>query len=106
MRIEKRIYKAVAAYSEQTLDYVPANGELLYPETLGGDAPLDSNARVVISWDPAGAEKILFCTYASSECESQQELSGDGTKIFRIRLINNTSDTKEMGGYMLGQNSL
>ena len=106
MKIEKRLYKLVAANTEESLDYVPANGEIFYPEIMGGDAPMDGQSKVVISWDADGAEEILFCTYESSRSESSSDLLGNGSKVFRILLVNNTSESKELGGYVIGQNSL
>lgn len=105
-RFEHRFYKSVAPYTTDSLDYTPANNEVVYPEVLGGDSPLSPDARVVIVWDPTGVNKIIFCTYMSASTLSYEALIGDGVKVLRINLINNTSDTKEMGGFTLAQNNL
>ena len=98
MKFEFRKYCAVNSETTTTEEYTPANGEMLFLTSLGGDAATNDNVKVKIIWDT----ETLFTTHTSNTQPTSKEITGDGTKKLSIILDNQSSQTEEIGGFVLG----
>lgn len=104
---EYRKYQSVVAFTVVNHDYVPANGEQIFLSEVGGSAGTDNYGLVIINWDAnAASPEGVFSTYGESTQGTVKSFVGDGIKILRIRLDNQTGTSKQMGGYVLGQRSV
>ena len=94
-------YAEVAAMSEANYDYiVPSGNKFLIDEV--GATPADDENLVELIWDATGTPEIILSTNKEASQRRSVELSGDGVKILRIRLVNNKLVSKTMGGYAQG----
>jgi hypothetical protein len=97
----RRHYIEVAASSSSDDDYTVPNGKTLEMISVGGNAASSPDTEVCVVWDPGGAqEEVVFVTHG----DDQQDLSGvsyvgDGTRIMRIRLINDEASAEALGGW-------
>jgi hypothetical protein len=103
--IEKRLYKQVSSYSNETLDYTVPNNITLVFEAFGGDSSRDNDIKVEIWWDKTGAqEEILFSTHGDVAAQRTiKEVSGNGTRKVQIRLTNDTATAETIGAYWIGE---
>ncbi len=102
--IERRLYETVATLSTVEKDYIPAEDEKVKLAEMGGDSADDPNAYVCITWDAGSPnEEILFVTYQDAVVGSVKELVGDGVKILRVFLSNNSTSGLLIGAYWLGE---
>lgn len=101
--IEKRFYQDVSSLSEESDDFILPNGDRLAFTQFGGDASVDVNVRVEIIWDADGTPEILFATHNSNVQSSIRELVGDGVKVLRIKLTNDSLSSHIIGAYYLGE---
>ncbi len=103
MIVERRHYQSVNAASSSNSDYVIPDGNSFTLRELGGDAAFESTSYIQVIWDPAGENKILLSTAGSAVQNSNYQITGDGTKVLRIRLVNNNALTaRQLGGYFIG----
>jgi len=100
---ETRKYVAVPANDTAKLDFILGDGKTLSLFDFGGDVDPNATMHMTITWDPVGTPEILFITYGSNTQATLKELIGDGVKILRIKLFNNTSATAILGGYWIGK---
>ena len=57
-----------------------------------------------IAWDAAGTPDIIISTYGDAINNNlHEEFTGDGTKILRINLSNDHTESVYIGGYWEGQ---
>ena len=101
MTYEHRYYAAVTGNTTSTSDYTPANGEELSLEILGGDASQSTDVKIEITWDPAGTPELLFSTHGSNQCHTTKVFTGNGTKVLRISLVNDSDVTETIGGFVI-----
>lgn len=102
MKTEQRFYSSVNGVTTATQDYVVPEGDFLIME-VGGDAPMTgSTMNVQITWDPAGANEIIFVTYTSSVQTLSKLVTSDGTQKIRISLVNGGVSSRVMGAYFKG----
>jgi len=105
MIVEFRKYQSVPAYTAVNHDYTPSPNERLYLERIGGTAiPSDPHVIVKIIMDPNGDNELLLATNSESDQQTARKLIGDGVKVMRIVLDNQTSTSKIMGGFFFGSN--
>lgn len=101
--VQERFYTCVEANSYDDQDYTPASGSTLTIRELGGDAGQTSDTVVEVWWDKGGDNDLLFATHGDT---IQQNLSvkveGDGTKVLKIRLKNDTGTDICLGGFFYG----
>lgn len=102
---EQRNYRSVSGVSSNNLDYVPANGETVYLSEIGGNASGTGGTSIQVIWDPNGANEIIFVTRGDSIQKTFKQFTGDGSKILRVRLINNDITSAVIGGYVIGETS-
>jgi len=103
--INLRLYKLVAASSQETSDYTPANGEEIVVVNAGGDSSDAPDSVICVVWDPGGAQQeILLSTYRSVKHENVAKVfTGDGTRVLRIQLTNDLTEATYMGGFVQGE---
>ena len=99
---ETRKYGSVAAYSSVTEDYTVTNAKELSLHEMGADAVNSADIKVEIFWDAAGANTLLFVTHGSNVERTLQKLTGNGTKVLRIKLTNDSAQSESIGGYWIG----
>jgi hypothetical protein len=101
--VERRFYRIVAPHSSLTDDYVIPNGNTLKINEMGGSLDGSSDTRIEIIWDPLGTPEYLYAAYQHSPSQrSIRELVGDGTKILRLHLVNDSNIYILVGVYLLG----
>ena len=103
--INHRLYKLVAASSQETDDYIPANGEEIVVVNAGGDSSNTPDSSVCIVWDPGGAQQeIILSTYRDAKHHNISKVfTGDGTRVLRIQLANDLNEATYLGGFVQGE---
>lgn len=102
MNIEKRVYQNVSASSTVTSDYIIPNGSFVEIQEMGGSGETTSNISFEIIWDPSGANQLLLSANVATSQRSESRFTGNGSKVLRIKLINNNVTSKNIGAYYLG----
>ena len=102
---EKRKAGSVAAYSNVTLDYVPASGKVLSIHEMGGSGANSPDIKVEIIWDADGTPETLFVTHGSTSESSLVQKTGDATKIMRVKLTNDSAQSETVEAYWIGSES-
>jgi hypothetical protein len=98
-----KLYVEVGALSEETHDTIIPNGETWQIREFTGTAAfLDDTASCII-WDPAGVNQILDCTHGEKQSFIDEVLTGDGVKVLRISLQNDTNTPRVLGGTWEGR---
>lgn len=101
--IERRFYQAVGGSSTVTLDYTVPSGVVLDFRKFGGNAASTPDTEVSIYWDPAGVNELLFSTHGDAYDEPHDKsVTGNGSKVVRIRLRNDQLFAETLGGYWIG----
>jgi hypothetical protein len=103
--INQRMYKNVAASSSENLDWTPANGQQFVIIRAGADSSSTPDTNVCIVWDPGGgSQEIILSTYRDAAHENiNKTFTGDGSKVLRIMLVNDLTETSYLGGYVQGE---
>lgn len=91
-------FSDVPALDEVVDDFVIPNGELWEIRKFQGSASYLDDTAVSLVWDPAGAAEILACTHGDSSYNLGAQVTGDGTKVLRLVLSNDTNVARIMGG--------
>jgi len=100
---EKRFYGSVNANSSIRQDYVVPNNSILNIHSVGGDSIFSPEGHIEIIINPNGVNEILFLTYGSIiQTNLNKKIIGDGVKILRIKLINDSTSTHVLGGFFQG----
>ena len=100
---EQREYHDVAATTTSNYDYLVPDGKTIYLEELGGDAAINNpNVLVKIEWDPAGTPECVMVTSGDTVQNTKKSFAGDGVKVLRIVLDNQSATTQSIGAYYLG----
>lgn len=102
--VERLFYRSVSAASSQNDDYVVPSGKTLNLTQVGGNASAVPSTEVAIIWDPAGANELIYMTHGDGIVNiASKNLAGNGTKVLRIRLINDQLSSDSLGGFWKGQ---
>ena len=103
--INQRLYNLVAASSQETLDYTPANGEEFVIVSAGGNSSHEPETVICIVWDPGGAQQeIILTTYKDTvQNNISKTFTGDGTRVLRIQLTNDLTEATYLGGFVQGE---
>ena len=96
-------YADVAALSMVAKDTTVPNGETWEINLFQGSAAYLDGTDVCLIWDPAGADVILACTHGDTRSSLFKKVTGDGTKVLRIELTNDTDTPYIMGAAWEGQ---
>jgi len=99
MFIETRFYKQVASSSVETNECILASNEKIYLTEFGGNAVYSKDVKVEIIWDTT----ILLATHGDTVQKTAEELIGDGIKILKIVLTNDSEQAETVGGYYMGE---
>ncbi|MEE9358889.1 MAG: hypothetical protein V3U85_00245 [Hyphomicrobium sp.] len=91
------LFADVAAESEQTKDVIVPNGETWRIRQFDGAAAHLDDTVVCIVWDPAGTNEIFACTHGDSHMLLDEPVVGNGVKVIRISLQNDTLVPRVMG---------
>lgn len=101
--IERRLYTSVSGSDTEQLDYVPANGAELQLREMGGDSSRSIDIKCEIIWDVGGTPEKLFCTHGDVPFQrTLRKLTGDGSKILRVLLTNDSEQTETLGAFWIG----
>lgn len=98
-------YMAVSANTtDSSATYTPANGEKVHINMLSGDAAMSNDVKVCVVWDTT----CIFSTHNSNTQiappgETLYEITGDGSKVLKIDLVNNTDQTETIGARVMGE---
>ena len=100
--INERFYRNVSASTTETSDYTPANGEKILVIRAGANCADTPDTNICIVWDPGGAQQeiIMSCYRDVNHEDIAKEYTGDGTRVLRIQLVNDTAESSYMGGYV------
>lgn len=104
--INQRYYLNVAANTSESLDYTPANNQIFIVNRAGCDSASNPDTNVSIIWDPGGAQQeIILSSYRDAMHENiNKQFTGDGTRVLRILLTNDQSESGYLGGFVQGEN--
>lgn len=89
--------------TDGTVTYTPANNETIYVTCMSGDAAVSNDVKVEILWDG----NPIFSTHNSNTQTAPSgtyltKLEGNGSKILKINLVNNSSQSETIGGRVIG----
>lgn len=103
--VNLRLYKLVAASTQETADYTPSNGESIVVVNAGGDSSDTPDSAVCIVWDPGGAQQeIIISTYRDAKHHNISKIfEGDGTRVLRVQLTNDLAEATYLGGFVQGE---
>jgi hypothetical protein len=92
--IKDRLAVDVAALSEEVADTVIPDGETWEVFQFKGAAAYLDDTAACLLWDGV----LLSCTHGDAEFEPEQTCTGDGVKILRISLQNDTNTARVLSG--------
>jgi hypothetical protein len=88
----------VGALSEEVDDTIIPDGETWEVFEFQGVASyLDDTASCLV-WDATGTPELLECTHGDGSFEPEFSCVGDGVKVLRISLQNDTNTGRVMSG--------
>ena len=100
---QTKYIKTVAPFSTHTEDFPVPNGLRVKFEEMGGSLDPKNGSHVKLIWDAGGAgEQIVFIAFNGFVQKTVDEFVGDGVKIFRVQLVNNSPTSEIMGGHGIG----
>lgn len=99
---EKRYYASVSSNDELYSDLDIASSEFLLLRNVGGNAVYSNDVKVEIVIDPTGTPEILLTTHGDTD-QSMPTRKIEGPKKIRIRLVNYSSQSETIGGYISGE---
>ena len=98
-------YTTVSADStDETATYTPGSNEDLYVLVMSGDAAISNDVKVEILWDSSP----LFSTHNSNTQTAPAgtyltKLEGNGSKVLKVKLTNNSSQSETIGGRIIAE---
>jgi hypothetical protein len=102
-RVELIGSQEVAASTEESFEYTPANGKKFIVDQFFGDGAFSQNVVVKLVWDyGGGAEQVLWTIKGSSQLPPNKtfELTGNGTKKLALALDNGASGPVYISGFI------
>lgn len=93
----------VTSLAEETSDTLVPNGETWQIRRFLGSAAYLPDAVVSIIWDPDGTPEILDLTHGDKDADVGVDITGDGIKVLRISLLNDTNTTQILGAHWEGK---
>jgi hypothetical protein len=94
----KRLSGDVAGLDEITDDQIPAAGKVWRIERFVGAGAYLDDTIVCLIWDADGTPDILDCTHGDATHDLDIRITGDGVKVLRLALQNDTNDAHIMAG--------
>jgi hypothetical protein len=107
MSIDKstRVAGDVPALDSIVGDVVPANGKVWRITKFTGNGAYLDDTVVCLLWDADGADAdpvrvpdLIACTHGDMNQDLDITITGDGVKVLRLALQNDTNDPHVMGG--------
>lgn len=92
-----RLFLDVAALSEEVADTVIPNGETWEVRRFQGIAAYLDDTAACLIWDPSGSNDLLGCTHGDTVLDFAFSCVGDGVKVLRISLQNDTNTARVLG---------
>ena len=99
--VEFRKYESIESLSSVNRDYTIPSGKQLILREIGGNG-FGAGTSVSIVWDPDGDHEIILVTEGDCMQSSSKAMTGDGSRVVRITLSNQTLATKDLGAYFIG----
>jgi len=93
----KRYFKPVGGDDTEQFDYVVSEGKKFSLKEIVGSAVFSLDVKVELIWDAEGTPDLIFAAHGCIGAKCMEELSGDGTKVLRILLTNDSSVTETIG---------
>lgn len=91
-------FKAVASYDEEHDDTVIPNGAKWIVCSFTGCGAQTPGTIVKLIWDPAGTPEVLAATHGDVSMILNKQITGDGSKVLRLQLENDTGSIETIGG--------
>jgi hypothetical protein len=98
MVIKDKLALDVGALSEEVADTVIPNGETWEVFQFKGAAAYIDDTAACLLWDATGSPVLLACTHGDAEFEPEFSCVGDGAKVLRISLLNDTNTARVLSG--------
>jgi hypothetical protein len=102
-RPEDNFYLEVASESEEFSDTIIPDGDTWEIEEFRGNAAYLDDTVVSLIWDPAGANDLIACTHGDGTTSLDINFTGDGVKVLRLALTNDTLVARELGAIWEGR---
>lgn len=95
----KSKYSEVPSSTIENIDHVIPDGETYEFIRFYGSSSASPETLVCVTFDPGGgSEVILFATHGDGELKNNKsEVTGDGTKVIRISLRNDQTESDWLG---------
>lgn len=93
-----RLFTSVASYDSEQLDTIVPSGETWKVVRFVGSGAQVVGTVVKLVWDPAGANDIIAATHGDLTIGLDVDVTGDGTKVLRLLLENDTGNIETLGG--------
>lgn len=91
-------FAEVASYDSAQRDTVVPNGETWVLVSFTGSAAQVPGTVVKLIWDPAGANELVAATHGDASLLLSKPITGDGSKVIRIKMENDTGNAETIGG--------
>ncbi len=99
--IELHIAKSVSAEGNETQEHTPANGDVSNVYQFRAESPLDDKTFALLEWgDDVGGWECVWVIWNSEPMGFHPARTGDGTKKWRLKLVNNDTVTREQAGFV------
>lgn len=92
------LFTLVASYDSEVSDTVVPNGETWTVVGFTGSAAYVPGTIIKLIWDPAGSPVTIAATHGNLDIVLDYEVVGDGSKVLRLQLENDTGNTETLGG--------
>jgi len=96
--INNKLAIDVEGLSEEVADTVIPNGETWEIFNFKGAAAYLDDTAACLVWDPDGTPVVLACTHGDGDFEPEFSCAGDGVKVLRISLQNDTNTIRTLYG--------
>jgi hypothetical protein len=92
-----KYFTEVDALTEETHDTLIPDGETWQLISFVGTAAFLDDTAACLIWDPDGVNTLLECTHGEKTSAIDEQLVGDGVKVIRISLQNDTNTARVLG---------
>ena len=91
------LYLVVEATDLNRSDVIVPNGAVWEITRFVGAASYLDDTSACLLWDPDGVNTVVSCTHGDANVSPQFSVTGDGVKVLRIELSNDTNTPRVMG---------
>ncbi len=93
---EKNFFKMVSSQDMETDNTTLSDGEIWTISEMGGESVFNNEVKAEMKF----GSDVLYATHGSGKLSTNQNIIGDGTKVFSMRLINDSSVSETIGVYI------